>query len=256
LDGLGVISGISVAEVVAVGEELYDEVLSHRIFPGTKQLLDQHQAAGHEVWLVSASPVEIGSLMAVRFGATGALGTVPDRKDGFYTGRLVGGLLHGPAKADAVIRLATERGIDLTSSFAYGDSIADVALLSTVGHACGINPDRRLRRYCARHGWPVRDFRGRRRAVRRSLNTAWRLGATWALFSVARAVVRRLWRGYARRIGKAGPDPGAPLIAPPRAPGSGCLRADPGGRSRAGCATASSAHRQKRFKTAALPPAH
>ncbi|MDR1428179.1 MAG: HAD-IB family hydrolase [Bifidobacteriaceae bacterium] len=189
--GVGVVSGISVAEVVAVGEELYDEVLAHRIFPATKQLLDQHRAAGHEVWLVSASPVEIGSLIASRFGATGALGTIPEREDGFYTGRLVGGLLHGPAKADAIGVLATDRGIALNASFAYGDSISDVPLLSAVGNPCGINPDRKLRRYCAELGWPTRDFRGRRRAVRRSLNAAWRLGATWALFHVLRSLLRR-----------------------------------------------------------------
>jgi HAD superfamily hydrolase (TIGR01490 family) len=189
--GLGVISGISVAEVVAVGEDLYDEVLAHRIYPATKRLLDEHRAAGHEVWLVSASPVEVGSLIASRFGATGALGTVPEHKDGFYTGRLVGGLLHGPAKADAVAALATERGLDLKASFAYGDSISDVPLLSAVGNACGINPDRRLRAFCAVHGWPTRDFRGRRRAVRRSLGAAWRVGATWALFAVLRSMLRR-----------------------------------------------------------------
>jgi HAD superfamily hydrolase (TIGR01490 family) len=192
--GLGAIAGVAVADVVAAGEDLYDEVLAHRIFPGTKELLDRHRTTGHEVWLVSASPVEVGSLMASHFEVTGALGTVPERKDGFYTGRLVGGLLHGQAKADAVIQLAQERGLDLSASFAYGDSIADVPLLALVGNPCGINPDRRLRAYCARHGWPVRDFRGRRRAVRRSLTAAWRLGATWAAYVVVRSVVRRLKR--------------------------------------------------------------
>jgi HAD superfamily hydrolase (TIGR01490 family) len=191
---LEVIAGISVADVVAAGENLYDEVLAHRIFPGTKELLDRHREAGHEVWLVSASPVEIGSLMASHFGVTGALGTVPERKDGFYTGRLVGGLLHGQAKADAVTALAAERHLDLAASFAYGDSISDVPLLSVVGNACGINPDRRLRSYCARHGWPVRDFWRRRRAVRRSLTAAWRVGATWAAFAVVRSLLRRFRR--------------------------------------------------------------
>ncbi|MDR1151354.1 MAG: HAD-IB family hydrolase, partial [Bifidobacteriaceae bacterium] len=164
-DRLEIIRGISVAEVVAIGEELYDQVLARRIYPATKRLLDEHIEAGHEVWLISASPIEIGSLLADRFGATGALGTVPEHEEGFYTGHLVGGLLHGPAKARAVGRLAKERDLNLDASFAYGDSVSDVPLLAAVGHACGINPDRRLRAYCTEHGWPVRDFRGKRRAV-------------------------------------------------------------------------------------------
>lgn len=191
---LEIIRGISVAEVVAIGEELYDQVLAHRIYPATKRLLDEHREAGHEVWLVSASPIEIGSLLADRFGATGALGTVPEHAEGFYTGHLVGGLLHGPAKADAVTHLAKERDLNLGASFAYGDSVSDVPLLAAVGHACGINPDRRLRTYCAEHGWPVHDFRGKRRAVRRSFGAAWRVGATWAAFTVLRALARRLRR--------------------------------------------------------------
>ncbi|MDR3202248.1 MAG: HAD-IB family hydrolase [Bifidobacteriaceae bacterium] len=188
---LGIIRGMPVALVVTVGEQVYDEVLAHRIYPGAKALLDSHRDAGHEVWLVSASPLEIGSLIAHRFHVTGALGTQVEHRDGFYTGRLVGGLLHGQAKADAVKNLAAQRGIDLAASYAYGDSVSDVSILSEVGHPCGINPDRKLRRYCASHSWPVREFRGRRRAVRRSLRAAYRVGGAWAVFAVLRALTRR-----------------------------------------------------------------
>ena len=94
---LSIVAGHSVAEIAAIGEEVYDEVLSLRIFPGTQRVLDKHLAAGHEVWLVTASPLEIGELIARRLGATGALGTVAEHRDGFYTGRLVGDLLHGKA---------------------------------------------------------------------------------------------------------------------------------------------------------------
>jgi HAD superfamily hydrolase (TIGR01490 family) len=188
---LAIGTGLPVAEIMVAGEQLYDEVLASRIYPGTKSLIDRHRGAGHEVWFVSASPVEVGSLMADRLGATGALGTVAERVNGFYTGRLIGDLLHGQAKADAVVRLAEERGFDLASCYAYGDSINDVPLLSTVGNPCGINPERRLRVYCARHTWPVREFRERRRTVRRSVRTASRVGALWALYVVVRTVFRR-----------------------------------------------------------------
>src|SRR5690606_11055421 len=53
---LALIAGRSVAEVTAIGEEVYDTVLSLRIYPGTRRLLDEHLAAGHQVWLVSATP--------------------------------------------------------------------------------------------------------------------------------------------------------------------------------------------------------
>ena len=192
--GLSIMAGRSVAEVAAIGEEVYDEVLCLRIFPGTQKLLDDHIAAGHQVWLVTASPVEIGQLIARRLGATGALGTVAEHKDGFYTGRLVGDLLHGKAKASAIQALAESEDLNLAASFAYGDSINDVPILSAVGHPCAINPETRLRRHAKTVGWPIREFRGRRRTARRSANAASLAGLAW----VAGLVLRSLGRSVRR----------------------------------------------------------
>ena len=162
-EALEIMKGHSVADVTAIAEDIYDEVLTLRIFPGTRRLLDEHLSAGHEVWLVTATPVEIGELIARRLGATGALGTVAEQRDGRYTGALVGDMLHGRAKASAVLALAEREGIDLAASYGYGDSTHDVPVLSLLGHPIAINPDRRLRRYAARVGWPVHEFRSRRR---------------------------------------------------------------------------------------------
>lgn len=187
---LEIMHGRSVAEVVAVAEDIYDEVLSLRIFPGTQRLLDQHLRAGHEVWLVTATPMEIAELIARRLGATGALGTIAEHKDGFYTGYLVGDLLHGKAKAEAVRALAEREGIDLSQSHAYGDSTNDVPILSEVGFPCAINPEGRLRRHAAEVGWPVREFRGRRNATRRGVDAATIAGSAWVLGLAFRTVRR------------------------------------------------------------------
>ena len=58
------------------------------------------------MWLVTAAPVEIARVISRRLGLTGAMGTVAEHEDGVYTGRLVGDMLHGPAKAEAVRALA------------------------------------------------------------------------------------------------------------------------------------------------------
>ncbi|MDR2348048.1 MAG: HAD-IB family hydrolase [Bifidobacteriaceae bacterium] len=183
-----------VAQMTAVAEQVWDQVLAGRVYPGTKELLDRHLAQGHEVWLISASPTAVVDLVAARVGATGGLGTVVEVRNGYFTGRLVGGLLHGPAKAEAALRLAEQRGIDLAASYAYGDSANDIPILSLVGHPTGINPDRRLRRHCRREHWPVREFRDKRRAVRRSMRAAYQVGAVWAAWVVAQRIARALRR--------------------------------------------------------------
>lgn len=190
---LFLMTGHSVAEVVAIGEEVYDQVLVQRIYPGTRKLLDAHLAAGHQVWLVTATPVEIGDLIARRLGATGALGTVAEHENGFYTGRLVGDMMHGEAKANAVNRLAAELSIDLGASSAYGDSMNDVPLLSTVGNPCAINPDPRLRKHAKTIGWPIRVFSGHR-VAKRGLRTAGWAGAAWATGLMIRSIRRRFVR--------------------------------------------------------------
>lgn len=186
--------GRSVAEIISIGEDVYDEVLDLRIFPGTRALLQAHLDAGHEVWLVTATPTEISDLLARRLGATGALGTRVEAVDGYYTGRLEGTMLHGAGKEVAVRALAAERGIDLAASYAYGDSINDVPILSSVGHPCAINPEPRLRAHATEAGWPVRDFRRRRRSMSDDLRTGARsarwAGTVWAGTVVVRAVVR------------------------------------------------------------------
>ncbi len=187
---LEIMAGHSVAEVVAIAEDVYDEVLCLRIFPGTQKLLDEHIAAGHQVWLVTATPVEIGELIARRLGVTGAIGTVAEHQNGFYTGRLVGDMLHGKAKASAVQAIADRDGIDLSRSYAYGDSTHDVPILSKVGNPCAINPDARLRRHAREVGWPIREFRGKRRAARRGVNAASFAGLVWAASLVVRAIRR------------------------------------------------------------------
>ncbi|WP_418274895.1 HAD family hydrolase [Isoptericola jiangsuensis] len=197
---LDLIAGRSVAEITAVGEEVYDTVLELRIFPGTKRLLDDHLAAGDQVWLVTATPVEIGGLIARRLGGTGCLGTVAEHADGYYTGALKGDLMHGEAKGAAVRELAEREGLDLAASYAYGDSLNDLPMMRSVGHPCPINPDVRLRRFAKEVGWPIREFRGRsQRVANRGVRTASWAGAAWVAGLVLRAVqrsVRRRLRGH------------------------------------------------------------
>ena len=96
------VHGHDVAELRAIGEEVYDEGMARKIWPGTMALARGHLDAGQQVWLATATPIEMADVIARRLGFSGALGTVAENVDGRYTGRLVGLTLHGDAKADAV----------------------------------------------------------------------------------------------------------------------------------------------------------
>lgn len=169
---LGFIEGHTVSELRALGEEIFDEAMAHRIWPGTRALAQLHLDQGQRVWLVTAAPVEIAEIIARRLGLTGAMGTVAEHVDGVYTGRLVGEMLHGPAKAEAVKALAERESLDLLACSAYSDSYNDLPMLTLVGDPCAINPDAKLRAHAREQGWRVRDYRTGRKAARAGLVTA------------------------------------------------------------------------------------
>jgi HAD superfamily hydrolase (TIGR01490 family) len=153
----------SVGELKDLAEDIFEEVVEKKIWPGTRAIVQSHLDEGQRVWLVTAAPVELATIVAKRLGLTGALGTVAEHVDGAYTGRLVGDLLHGPAKAEAVRALAVREGLELERCAAYSDSANDIPMLSLVGYPCAINPDASLRAYAKERGWQIRDYRARRR---------------------------------------------------------------------------------------------
>jgi HAD superfamily hydrolase (TIGR01490 family) len=188
---LSIVKGHRVAELRSIGEEIYDEYMAERIWPGTRALAEAHLAAGQKVWLVTAAPVEIATVIARRLGLTGALGTVAESVDGVYTGKLVGEPLHGPAKAEAVRALAAAEGLDLARCAAYSDSHNDIPMLSLVGHPYAINPDAKLRRHARELDWRLRDYRTARKAAKVGIPAAAGVGAVAGGTAAAIALHRR-----------------------------------------------------------------
>ena len=163
---LAFVEGRPVEELRVLSEEIFDELMAERIWSGTHALARLHLDAGQRVWLVTAAPVELGAVIAARLGLTGAIGTVAEVVDGIYTGKLVGDLMHGPAKAAAITDLAAREGLDLARCAAYSDSVNDLPMLTAVGRPVAVNPDGALRRAARERGWEIRDFRTGRKAAK------------------------------------------------------------------------------------------
>lgn len=188
---LSIVKGHRVSELMEIGEEIYDEYMAGRIWPGTRALAQAHLDAGQRVWLVTAAPVETATIIARRLGLTGALGTVAESVGGVYTGRLVGEPLHGPAKTEAVRALAAAEDLELARCAAYSDSANDIPMLSLVGYPYAINPDSALRTHAAEEGWRLRDYRTGRKAAKIGIPAAAGVGAVAGGTAAALAIHRR-----------------------------------------------------------------
>ena len=160
---LAFIEGKRRDDLTQIGHDIVVEVIGPRIYPGMRRVIDEHHERGDRTYLVTAAPRELAQGIATYLGMDGALGTEAELADGTYTGRLLGPVLHGPAKLDAVVRLADAEGFDLRACSAYSDSVNDRPLLEGVGRPVAVNPDRHLRELADEQGWPVQDLRRRRR---------------------------------------------------------------------------------------------
>jgi HAD superfamily hydrolase (TIGR01490 family) len=169
---LQVISGRSEAELRTLSEDIFDRRIRPRLWPETVALTQEHLALGHQVWIISATAQSVATVFAERLGLTGALGTVFEARDGVFTGKLLGSVLHGQEKADAAVALAGRLAADSSACWAYSDSSNDIPLLSFVGNPVVVNPDKTLLAHAQTEKWAVMlmkpsSIRDARRRVKR-----------------------------------------------------------------------------------------
>ncbi|MEA2517170.1 MAG: hypothetical protein QOG16_1008 [Actinomycetota bacterium] len=163
---LAFVAGRSQRELMSWGREIAKEQIIPRVYQDIVQVIEGHQERGDLTFLVTAAPIELAAELARHLGMTGAIATISEvDEQGFYTGRLAGDIMHGPAKAKAVAEVAADRGIDLGECAAYSDSMNDLPLLEAVGYAHAVNPEGELRRMALQRGWPIHELRTRRRAL-------------------------------------------------------------------------------------------
>lgn len=160
------VAGREQRELMSWGREIAEEQILPRVYSDIVQVIEGHRERGDLTFLVTAAPIELAETLARHLGMTGAIATVSEVDEhGYYTGRLVGTVMHGPEKAKAVAETAAELSIDLAECAAYSDSMNDLPLLESVGYPHAVNPESELRRIAFQRGWPIHELRTRRKAL-------------------------------------------------------------------------------------------
>jgi HAD superfamily hydrolase (TIGR01490 family) len=151
-------TGWDVEQVKAIVAETLHQLIDPIIYDEAATLIEEHHLAGRDVVIVSTSGAEVVEPIGELLGADHVIATrmvVGD--DGRYSGEIEY-YAYAETKAEAVRDLAAAQGYDLTRCYAYSDSATDIPMLSEVGHAFAVNPDRALRREAAAREWPVLIF--------------------------------------------------------------------------------------------------
>ncbi|HWS79635.1 MAG TPA: HAD-IB family hydrolase [Rubrobacter sp.] len=139
-----------------LGRESFAGFTLDRIFPDALQQLRDHKAAGHRVVLLSGALDFL--LEPMKDLADDVLCSTLAQENGAYTGELTGAPVAGEARARMLASFARRRGLDLSRSYAYADSISDLPMLEAVGNPVAVNPDRRLGTAAKARGWKVEHW--------------------------------------------------------------------------------------------------
>jgi len=136
-------------------EALYDERLRAAIFPDARRLIAEAHRLGFCVAIISSTYRFMVAPYARELGVEHFFGCELQVRDGRCTGQLQGPIYHQQSKADCVHMLAREHGLSLEHSYAFGDSMNDVAMLEAVGRPIVVNPGTRLKQRADEQGWTV-----------------------------------------------------------------------------------------------------
>jgi HAD superfamily hydrolase (TIGR01490 family) len=201
------VTGWSVDTVRDIVADTLHNIVEPLVYDEAVSLIEDHHVAGRDVIIVSASGSEMVEPIGELLGVDAVVASRLSTEEGRFTGA-IDFYAYAENKAVAMHELAERRGYDLSSSFAYSDSITDVHMLEAVGHPHAVNPDKELRRVARERKWPILVFdrpvalgsrvrlpEGRGTLAALAAGTAVVVGS--AIYLGARRRVERLLRGPA-----------------------------------------------------------
>ncbi|MGL4345425.1 MAG: HAD-IB family hydrolase [Cellulosilyticaceae bacterium] len=115
-----------------------------RVYTYSRQKIKWHKGQGHQVIAISGSPLELVREMSNKYGMDDFRGTIYEVDEmGAYSGEITP-MWDAVSKRRAILEMVEKYDIDLTESYAYGDTAGDFTMLSMVGHPFAINPTKEL----------------------------------------------------------------------------------------------------------------
>ncbi len=137
------IKGLHKSQIEFIAQKVIKEK-GDRVYTYTRDRIKWHKEAGHIVITISGSPIELVQEMALKHGFDDYRGAVYlHDEEGFFTGEFIP-MWDSRSKMKAINELVDEYNLDLSLSYAYGDTSGDYSMFELVGHPICVNPTREL----------------------------------------------------------------------------------------------------------------
>jgi len=134
---VGLLKGLPVSDLERIRDGL-------KVSEGAEQLVKTLKALGYAVGVVSGGFTFFADHLAARLGLDFTHANELEVTGGVVTGRVVGEVIDGAAKAKIVNTVANERGIMLDQTVAIGDGVNDSLMLGQAGLGIAYNAKARL----------------------------------------------------------------------------------------------------------------
>lgn len=136
------IKGLHKSQIEFIAKKVVEQK-GNRVYTYTRDRIRWHKNQGHKVITISGSPVELVKEMANKYGFNDYKGAVYVIKNELYTGEVVP-MWDSISKKKAIMEFYDKYNIDLSKSYAYGDTAGDFSMFQLVGSPICINPTREL----------------------------------------------------------------------------------------------------------------
>ena len=136
--------------------EYFESNLKKHISNVLVKALSEHKKAGRKIIVISSTLDFIVKEFCEYLGISEYYSCKLEVKDGCYTGKLLNKILYGETKRELIDKIAIQQNIDLSNSYAYGDSVQDGPMLKSVGNAFVVNPGKKFSKLAKkRSGWSI-----------------------------------------------------------------------------------------------------
>ena len=137
------IKGISKEQIEHVAKKVIEQK-GDRVYTFSRERIKWHKDQGHIVIAISGSPSELVKEMSDKYNMDDYKGTIYKIGDNNnYTGEVIP-MWDSVSKEKAILEMQEKYNIDLSQSYAYGDTSGDYTMFKLVGIPYAINPTKEL----------------------------------------------------------------------------------------------------------------
>ncbi len=153
--------GLRADELKAHAHACFQRHIRKRITTGAVRQIRKHLLSGHLVVIASGSPQYIIDELGRHLRVHLAIGTRTRIVDGRATDQIIPPVVFRDGKRATVERVAETYDVDLSRSFVYSDSVADLPLFEAIGNPVVVNPKAAFRGVAERRGWDIVEWHER-----------------------------------------------------------------------------------------------